>query len=249
MKQGPIDMKGYKYNGCEVLNRAGSNKYGRAIWAVKCHCGNIFYPEGASIRNNESNSCGCSRNETRKKMGEDNKTHGETKTRLYATWQNMKKRCHKKSHKSYSYYGGRGIKVCDEWYNSFEKFREWSINNGYDDNLTIDRIDVNGNYEPKNCRWSTLLEQGSNRRNNTLILYNGEILTQAEVCRRTGLSKYMVKKYFTIVKESQDTEYPEDKLKSNKETPEEKEADLKETPEDSLQSKNKETRNPNKYMD
>lgn len=99
--------------------------------------------------------------------------HGMARTRLYRTWANMKNRCGKEYDKEYKYYGGRGISVCKEWATSFEKFKEWALSNGYQDNLTIDRIDVNGNYEPKNCRWITRQEQNKNASSNIILSLNG----------------------------------------------------------------------------
>lgn len=102
--------------------------------------------------------------------------------RLWCIWRHMRERCNSPHHKSYATYGGRGIKVCEEWERSFEAFAEWAYANGYDDNAkfmecTIDRIDSNGNYEPSNCRWATIKEQNNNRRTNRLITYNGETKT------------------------------------------------------------------------
>ena len=116
-------------------------------------------------------------------------THGKSEERIYRIWGNMLRRCDYKKHISYKNYGARGIKVCDEWSkdHGFENFYQWAIKNGYSDDLTIDRIDVNGNYEPDNCRWITNTEQQNNRRNNKLIEYRGEIKTLAEWCRELGI--------------------------------------------------------------
>lgn len=92
----------------------------------------------------------------------------------------MKQRCCGYNAKSYKHYGGRGITVCEEWRNSFEAFYEWAMANGYSDSLTLDRIDVNGNYEPSNCRWATMKEQNNNKRNNRNITYKGETHTLAQ---------------------------------------------------------------------
>lgn len=191
------DMTGYEFNGCRVLCRESSNKRGLAMWKVQCHCGNTFVTSGSDIRNGKVNSCGCSHKEAAKKMGLNNKTHGETYSRLYDIWRAMRYRCNNKEHKDYEHYGARGIEVCDEWMKSYDNFKEWALNNGYNETLTIDRIDVNGNYEPDNCRWATFKEQGRNRRNNKLFNYNGKILTQSEICEITGLSKYQVNKQFS----------------------------------------------------
>ena len=132
-------------------------------------------------------------------MGESNKTHGDTLTRLYNTWKGMKARCQNGNHKSYKYYGDRGIGICDEWSSSYQKFKEWALDNGYEEGLTLDRIDVNGNYTPENCRWATMKEQGRNRRNNKMMIYEDNILTQSEIIEKSGLSKYQVGKRYDAI--------------------------------------------------
>lgn len=114
--------------------------------------------------------------------------HGDYKSRLYRTWCNMKGRCYRKSAKGYENYGGRGIKVCEEWKNSYISFRNWALKNGYDKNAkvrecTLDRIDVDGDYTPKNCRWINNTEQQNNKRNSHLIYYNGERKSLSEWAR------------------------------------------------------------------
>lgn len=193
------DMTGYEFNGCKVLNQESSNKRGLAMWKVQCHCGNEFVTAGNDIRNGKVNSCGCSHKKVAKKMGLNNKTHGETYSRLYNIWKAMRYRCNNKENKNYEYYGTRGIEVCDEWAKSYDNFKEWAINNGYDSNLTLDRIDTNKNYCPNNCKWSTSTEQNRNKRNNKLMLFNGKILTQSEICEITGLSKYQVGTKYEVV--------------------------------------------------
>ena len=116
------------------------------------------------------------------------KSHGYSKTRLYRTWCNMKGRCYRKSMKRYERYGGRGIVVCDEWKNSFETFMEWALRNGYTEELTLDRIDNDGNYCPDNCRWISNKEQQSNKSVNHLITYKGKTRTITQWAEELGIS-------------------------------------------------------------
>lgn len=109
--------------------------------------------------------------------------HGMVGTRIYNIWKDMKKRCYCKTRKDYARYGGRGITVCDEWLHNFQAFYSWAMANGYKDDLTIDRIDVNGNYEPSNCRWITKYQQASNTRRNHLITYKGKTQTLTQWAR------------------------------------------------------------------
>lgn len=115
-----------------------------------------------------------------------------TKNRLYRIWADMKRRCKNSDRPNYKNYGGKGIMVCQEWENSFDSFREWALNNGYSDDLSIDRIDNNGNYEPSNCHWATAKEQANNKRNNFLISYKGETHTLAQWCEVFGLERNVV---------------------------------------------------------
>ena len=115
---------------------------------------------------------------TQSKVGEV--VHGKYKSRIYHTYKHMKQRCYNKNCKDYKNYGRRGIKICDEWLNKFMAFYNWAYDNGYADTLTIDRIDVNGNYEPSNCRWATQKQQSNNKRNNVLLTYNGKTQNMAQ---------------------------------------------------------------------
>lgn len=106
--------------------------------------------------------------------------HGMSNTPLYRAWDSMKARCYRKTTAPYKRYGGRGIKVCDEWKYDFIAFKDWALANGYVEGLSLDRIDVNGNYEPSNCRWVSMKEQENNKRNNFRIEYNGKTHTMSE---------------------------------------------------------------------
>ena len=129
-------------------------------WVCLCDCGNIAIVSRSNLRRGATRSCGCYRNEQQKIR---NVTHGESKTRLYRAWVAMRARCTDKNRQSYRNYGGRGIAFCDEW-NKYEPFRDWALGNGYRNDLTLDRINNNGNYEPQNCRWVDMKTQSRNTR-------------------------------------------------------------------------------------
>lgn len=156
-----IDMTGERYGRLVVLEYHSTNRHGKALWSCRCDCGNEGVFIGENLRSGRTTSCGCYNLERSIKV---NTTHGMTGTRLYECWLDMKKRCYNPNNKEYSNYGQRGIRVCGEWENDFEAFMKWSLNTGYDDTLTLDRIDVEGDYTPDNCRWSTWSEQGRNKR-------------------------------------------------------------------------------------
>lgn len=142
-----------------------------------CKCGNETTVRKSDLVCNKTKSCGCLSKEVKLKI---NKTHGMTRTRLHNIWTAMKQRCYYPNHISFNSYGGRGIIVCDEWKNDFMSFYNWAMENGYEDGLSIDRIDVNGNYEPNNCRWANNYIQSNNKTNNRYIKYNGEVKTLRE---------------------------------------------------------------------
>lgn len=151
-----IDLTGMTFNHLKVVEESGRNKNGQVIWLCECDCGNLSKVNGYNLRNDKIKSCGCRKTES-------NTKHGQRKTRLYKIWSDMKRRCDNPKAPQYEYYGGRGIEYCQDW-GKFIPFYQWAIESGYNDSLTIDRIDSDGNYEPDNCRWATKEEQSRNQR-------------------------------------------------------------------------------------
>lgn len=115
------------------------------------------------------------------------KTHGKSKDKLYHVWNGMKQRCYNANDDFYYCYGAKGITVCEEWKNSFQNFYDWAISHGYDEKLSIDRIDVNGNYCPENCRWTNSSVQNRNRTDRKRYIYDGQELLLSEISEKTGI--------------------------------------------------------------
>lgn len=187
-----IDMSGNKYGRLTAIRRVENSNREQTMWLFKCDCGKEIVANGFSVRSGHTTSCGCRLSEVTASL---KYSHGMARTRIYRTYQHMKERCINQDDKSYWRYGGRGIKICDEWLgeSGFDNFNNWSILNGYNENLTIDRIDVNGNYEPSNCRWATWRTQANNKRNNRYITYDGTTKTLSEWSQQFGIGEATIR--------------------------------------------------------
>ena len=175
-----IDLTGMKFGMVYVKSYSHTGKYFKAWWNCVCDCGKEFCVLGESLRNGKTTSCGCMRGGA---------THRLSKSRIYKIFSGMHNRCINNGSFANRNYGNRGIKVCEEWSgkNGFETFYKWSMENGYNDELTIDRINPNGNYEPDNCRWTTESEQANNKQNTRFVEYKGEIISYANLARKVNM--------------------------------------------------------------
>lgn len=181
------NIRGMKFGRLKVLDRDGSNHNGQALWKCICDCGEIKSVLGKYLRSGHSRSCGCLMKEVQKR---GRFKHGFAPRKkqhyLYGTWGKMIYRCHVPTSSDYQLYGGRGIKVCERWRNSFPNFLQDMGDRPI--GTSLDRIDRNGNYEPSNCRWATDLIQGNNKRNNVSIEHGGKTKNLSEWAREIGIS-------------------------------------------------------------
>lgn len=169
----------------------------RKLWRCRCDCGNEVITTTNNLKNGNTKSCGCLRNEI---INNRNTVHGGSHDRLYGIWKNMKRRCNSEKDSHYQRYGGRGIKVCNEWSNSYQSFKEWAYENGYDENAdfqecTLDRIDNDGDYEPSNCRFVGKIDQMNNTSTNRHVTFNGEKMTIAQFARMLNIEQMKARYY------------------------------------------------------
>lgn len=186
------DYIGLRYGRLVIISWESKRGY-QHYFKCKCDCGTIKSIRLSRLKSGETKSCGCIRKELFEETRKDLTIHGKANTRLHTIYRSMKARCYQVKHKNYSYYGGKGIEICDEWLEDFMNFYNWAHNNGYKDNLTIDRIDVKGNYEPNNCRWTTTKEQANNTSRNIYITYQGETKTLKQWSEHLGINYYTLK--------------------------------------------------------
>lgn len=188
------NLIGCRFGRLLVIRQDGKTNNGNAKWLCECDCGNTKSVASWSLRSGKTQSCGCIKKEQNK---ESCTTHGEAsgnnKTRLYKIWSGIKTRCYNQSrYDSYKKYGARGISMCDDWKTSYESFRDWALKNGYNDQLTIDRINPKGSYCPNNCRWANQKQQQNNRTNNHYITFRGETKTMAEWSELAGFGRSVI---------------------------------------------------------
>ena len=179
------DLLNITFGYLTVIGRAQNNKHNNAMWLCKCKCGKETVVRGRYLTAQRTVSCGCKKREDVIKRST---THGLSGSKLFRVWAEMKFRCRCKTNKSYKNYGARGITICNEWL-EFKSFYDWSMENGYKEGLTIDRIDNNQGYRPDNCRWTTYLVQSHNLRTNVHITYQGVTKTQSEWCRELRVDR------------------------------------------------------------
>lgn len=181
-----IDLTGQRFGRWVVLGNAGRDKNGLTQWLCRCDCGNEVVVLGINLKKGRTQSCGCLQ---REQMVAKKTTHGLRFTRLYRIWSHIKDRCLRETCRNYKDYGGRGITICDKWLHDFQAFYDWAMSHGYRDDLTIDRINVDGNYCPENCRWVTMLTQAGNKQNTKYIEFNGETHTLKEWSAIVGIPR------------------------------------------------------------
>ncbi len=183
-----IDLAGRKFGRLMVLYDTGERKNGKVIWHCKCDCGNEVDVKSVNLISGYTTSCGCY---NRERVAEANTVHGMSRRRkyhpVYRIWQAILQRCENPDHNQYKNYGGRGIKVCDEWHDAVI-FINWALTHGWQEGLSIDRIDNDKGYSPDNCRWVTQKEQQRNRRNNHLIAFDGKTQTVVQWAEEMNIS-------------------------------------------------------------
>lgn len=186
------NLVGQRYTRLTVVRENGRNKHGSVLWLCECDCGNQIEVSTNSLHKGNTKSCGCLYRDYINNLRPNAIKHGDSKTRLYNIWRDMKLRCYNEKQTGYKNYGARGIKLCDEWLNDFISFKNWAIDAGYQNDLTLDRLDNDGDYEPSNCKWSTPKEQSNHKRNNRCLEYRGEKHTIAEWSNLTGIAYHLI---------------------------------------------------------
>jgi hypothetical protein len=193
------DITGREFNRLTVLGYAGKNKHNNNLWNCRCKCRNEIIVESHSLICGNTKSCGCLQKEKATiTLLNMSMTHGlsrdknHQKTRLYRIWAGIRTRCLNSNDKTFKNYGQRGICICNEWKNNFKVFHDWAIANGYSDNLTIERINNDGDYEPSNCKWADDIEQANNKRTSRIITFNGMAKTLSQWAKYYNINYNML---------------------------------------------------------
>lgn len=181
-----LDLTGKRFGHLVALRKTDAKTKKGVIWECICDCGKTHYVFASKLTSGHTSSCGCYAHIA---VGDAHRKHGKRNTRLYNIWIKIKGRCNNPKNEAYENYGGRGIKIFHDWEIDFQSFYDWAIKNGYQDNLSIDRIDNNKGYSPDNCRWATAKIQSRNKRNNRYITAGGETHILEDWAKITGISK------------------------------------------------------------
>lgn len=180
------NLIGLRFGELTVIKKLQSDSHKEMRWLCLCDCGNEHITTSNRLTTGKTVCC---RDCAYKKIAKANRTHGQSPRHMFNAYVNMKTRCYNKNYYLFRHYGGKGITICDEWlgHDGFINFRNWSYENGYADNLSIDRIDNSKGYSPYNCRWVSMKAQQNNRTNNRMITANGETHTMAEWAKISGI--------------------------------------------------------------
>lgn len=188
------DLSGMRFGRLTAIKLSSKRSGRKTYWLCKCDCGREKTVRTDILKNGSTLSCGCLKKEQDKVnllSGQGRVKHGYSKTRLYHIWRSMHNRCNNSKDKRFERYGSRGISICSDW-DDINNFVQWALENGYADNLSIDRINVNGNYEPDNCRWANISVQANNKTNNVLINYDGQTRTISEWAKQYNLNRDLI---------------------------------------------------------
>lgn len=188
------NLTGRTFGRLTVLKEVSHPKAGVYIWECECSCENHTHinVNGNSLRSGNTKSCGCLHTEQLQQRNMQGRKYDKSYKRLVQIWRAVNHRCYNPKDTAYKWYGGKGIKVCDEWHN-FDSFKDWAIANGYSDKLTIDRIDSNKDYCPENCQWATWEEQANNTSSNKMITYNGKTQSLSMWAKELNLDYHRTK--------------------------------------------------------